>query len=37
MTERTKTYALIALILVAIAFIIYTRGGYEQNFIDTLR
>jgi hypothetical protein len=37
MSEKTKTYILLILIAIALGFIWYTRMGYEQNFIDTLR
>jgi hypothetical protein len=37
MSERTKTIILTVLIMIAVIFILYIRGGYEQNFIDTLR
>jgi hypothetical protein len=37
MSERAKTIILTILIIVAVVFILYMRGGYEQNFIDTLR
>lgn len=37
MSEKQKTIITIFLIAIAIAFIAYTRGGYERSFIDTLR
>lgn len=37
MSERTRSFILFVLILMAIGFIFYTRSGYQTNFIDTLR
>ncbi len=37
MQERTKTIILSLLVIIAVIFILYVRGGYEHNFIDTLR
>ncbi len=37
MSEKTKTIILTVLILIAVGFILTVRGGYEANFIDTLR
>lgn len=37
MSERKKTMILSILVIIAVTFILYVRGGYEHNFIDTLR
>lgn len=37
MSERTKTIILAVLIMLAVVFILSVRGGYQQNFVDTLR
>jgi len=37
MSERAKTIVLTLLIILGVVFVLYMRGGYEHNFVDTLR
>lgn len=37
MTEKTKTILLSVLIILAVSFIVYVWGGYEEHFVNTLR
>lgn len=34
MSEKTRTIILVILLVVAIGFIIWTRGNYQQNFVN---
>lgn len=36
MTERNRTILLIALLIIAVGFIIWTQGEYQNNFVDQL-
>jgi len=37
MSEKLKTIILIALIFVAVAFILFTRAGYQTNFLSSFK
>jgi len=37
MKEWVKTVVLIALLLIGIAFVVYSRIGYQTNFIESFR
>lgn len=37
MPEKGKTIILVILILLAVGFIVYTRAGYQSNFLGSFK